>query len=85
LLLCIYARHPGRRFTIGELETLLGMELPDRADFNVNDFFTQLQRKPDVPVERDAHGTYILESVRVCFLDPRAESSANSPSTMRPR
>jgi hypothetical protein len=85
LLLCIYARHPGRRFTIGELETLLGMELPDRADFNVTDFFNQLQRKPLVPVERDEEGSYIPEPVRVCFLDPRAESSANSPSTMRPR
>jgi hypothetical protein len=61
------------------------MELPDRADFNVTDFFNQLQRKPLVPVERDEEGSYIPEPVRVCFLDPRAESSANSPSTMRPR
>ncbi len=77
LLLCVYARHPGRRFTMGELETLLRMELPDREDFNVSDFFTQLQRKPHVPVERDADGSYIPESVKVCLLDYRPKSWAN--------
>ena len=80
LLLCVYARHPGRQFTVRELETLLGMELPDRADLNVNDLFNQLQRKPLVPVERDRDGSCIPKSVSVCFLDHLPESSDNSSS-----
>ena len=79
-LLCIYAPHPGKRFTVGELETLLAMELPDRVDLNVNDFFSQLQRKPLVPVERDTDGSYIPASVRVCFLDYLPEFSDNGSS-----
>ena len=60
LLLCVYARHPGRRFTTAELEFLLKSDLPDRDGFNVSDFFTQLQKRtPLVPVQRDDHGTYI--------------------------
>ncbi len=89
LLLCVYARYPGRQFTIGELETLLGMELPDRVDLNVNDFFSQLQRKPLVPVRRDTDGSYIPDSVKVCFLDhlprPSGEpSSSDSPTSASP-
>ena len=80
LLLCVYARHPGRQFTVRELETLLGMELPDRVDLNVNDLFNQLQRKPLVPVERDRDGSCIPESVSVCFLDHLPESSVNGSS-----
>ena len=56
------------------------MELPDRVDLNVNDFISQLQRKPLVPVERDANGSYIPESVRVFFLDHLPESSENGSS-----
>ena len=70
LLLCVYARHPGRRFTTGELEVLLKSDLSGRDAFNVSDFFAQLQRRnPLVPVRRDDHGTYIPETVKVCFLD----------------
>ena len=76
LLLCIYARHPGRRFTAGELETLLKADLLDRKDFNVSDFFAQLQKRgPLVPVRRDDDGTYIPETVKVCFLDHLLPSS----------
>ena len=77
LLLCLYARHPGRRFTTAELEFLLKPDLPDRDGFNVSDFFAQLQkRNPLVPVQRDDQGTYIPEAVTVCFLDhwPSAEA-----------
>ena len=42
LLLCIYARYPGRRFTAGELETLLEADLLGREGFNVSDIFAQL-------------------------------------------
>ena len=45
LLLCLYARHPGRRFTSSELESLLRTELPDRSDLNVSNFFAQLQKR----------------------------------------
>ena len=70
LLLCVYARHPGRRFTTSELEMLLKAELPDREGFNVSDFFAQLQKRiPLVPVQRDDHGTFIPQSASVCFLD----------------
>ena len=73
LLLCLYARHPGRRFTSSELESLLRMELPDRSDLNVSNFFAQLQKRqsPRVPVRRDAEGSYIPETVNICFLDNR--------------
>ena len=84
LLLCIYARHPGRQFAVRELETLLEMELPDRADLNVNDLFNQLQRKPLVPVERDRDGSCIPESVSVCFLDHLNGSSDNHSSGPEP-
>lgn len=70
LLLCVYARRPGRRFTTGELESLLAADLPEREGFNVSDIVTQLQkRKLPVPVRRDADGTYIPKTVGVCFLD----------------
>ena len=73
LLLCLYARHPGRRFTSSELESLLRTELPDRAELNVSNFFAQLQKRqsPPVPVRRDADGSYIPETVNICFLDNR--------------
>lgn len=73
LLLCIYARHPGRRFTSAELESLLRTELPDRAELNVSNFFAQLQKRqrPPVPVQREDDGSYIPETVNVCFLDAR--------------
>ncbi len=77
LLLCVYARHPGRRFTTAELEFLLKPDLPDRDGFNVSDFYAQLQkRNPLVPVQRDDDGTYIPEAATVCFLDhwPSAEA-----------
>lgn len=77
LLLCVYARHPGRRFTTAELEFLLRPELPDRDGFNVSDFYAQLQkRNPLVPVQRDDDGTYMPEAATVCFLDhwPSAEA-----------
>ena len=44
--------------------------MPDRNEFNVSDFFSQLQKRaPLVPVQRDAEGTYIPETAKVCFLD----------------
>ena len=70
LLLCIYARHPGRRFTTAELQTLLEAELPDRDSINVSDILGQLMRRASfIPVQRDAQGSYIPEDVNVCFLD----------------
>ena len=84
LLLCVYARHPGRRFTTGELEFLLKSDLPDRDAFNVSDFFAQLQkRNPLIPVQRDDHGTYIPPTARVCFFDhwrvPNPEDESDAP------
>ena len=82
LLLCVYARHPGRRFTAGELEALLKADLSDRNGFNVSDFFAQLQKRdPLVPVQRDGDGTYIPETVKVCFLDRRLPSHQTTNGT----
>ena len=82
LLLCVYARHPGRRFTTSELEMLLKSDMPDREGYNVSDFFAQLQRRtPLVPVQRDDHGTFIAESAKVCFLDHRSSPQHNEAGT----
>ena len=85
LLLCIYARHPGKRFTTGELEVLLQADLPGRDGFNVSDFFAQLQKRaPLVAVERDGEGSYMPDTVDVCFLDqcpvPQGENGPAEPS-----
>ena len=78
LLLCVYARHPGTPFTAGELETMLEADLPGREGFNVSDIFAQLyKRAPLVPVHRDDDGSYIPETVKVCFLDYHAVTSLN--------
>ena len=69
-LLCILARNPGRRFTNGELTAMLSDELSNRESFNVRDFVSQLERRrPAIPVGRDDSGTFLDDSVRVCFLD----------------
>ena len=69
-LLCIYARYPGRRFTPGELTVLLEAEMEDRDGFNISDITAQLlKRAPLIPVFRDDDGSYIPETVNVCFLD----------------
>ena len=74
-LLCLYARYPGRRFTNGELRTLLEREMANRSTLNIGDFIGQLQRRtPPLPVERDSNGSYISESVRVCLFAPRLRS-----------
>ncbi len=75
LLLCVYARYPGKRFTPRELEVLLEAGREDREGFNVSDIFTQLRRKaPLIPVQRDSDGTFIPETVNVCFLDHQQPS-----------
>ena len=69
LLLCIYASHPGKRFTNAELRSLLQEDLPDRPALNVTDFFNQLRKKrPSLPVARDGDSTYLSESFKVCLL-----------------
>ena len=74
-LLCIYARNPGRRFTIGELRSMLSRELGrSPGSLNVGDFIGQLQRRtPTLPVERDDAGSYIPETVRACLLEPHED------------
>ena len=86
LLLCLYARHPGKRFTTSELEVLLQADLPERDGFNVSDFFAQLQKRaPQVKVERDSEGSYMPDTADVCFLDhctaPQGEGGPAEPST----
>ncbi len=77
-LLCILARHPGRRFTNAELRAILEPELSDRALFSVGDFIRQLQkRRPRLGVERDDRGSYLAEAVRVCLLEHRSEPASN--------
>ena len=84
LLLCIYARYPGTRFTATELESMLAGELPDRDGINVSDIFAQLQKRraPVIPVYRDAEGSCIPETVNVCFLDycPAPSTNGLEPS-----
>ena len=86
LLLCILARYPGTRFTNGQLEALLRVEMPERDTLNVSDFFAQLQkRSPLLLIKRDDGGIYLSDSVNVCFLDycqaapPLREIFPNSP------
>ena len=69
-LLSIYARHPGRRFTNGELRAMVSQDLTDRLSVNVGDFISQLRRRrPRLPVEQDDDTSFLPESVRVCLLD----------------
>ena len=70
-MLCLYARHPGKRFTVKELSALLETELPsERADFNVNDFIGQLARRGAlIPVERDSTGSFLPESVGIYLVE----------------
>ena len=85
LLLCVYARYPGRRFTASELEVLLAADMPERERLNVSDFFAQLQKRhPLVPVRRDDAGTYIPEALKVCFLDhqpPQSEDDGTASTS----
>ena len=58
-------------------------DLYGRDGFNVSDFFAQLQRRnPLVPVRRDDYGTYIPESIKVCFLDhwPASQAEEEIPA-----
>ena len=76
-LLCIYARHPGQRFTNAELRMLLDRDLSDRASVDVGEFISQLRRrKPRLPVDRDEVGSFLDDSVNVCFLDYRQSHGA---------
>ena len=69
-LLSIYARHPGRRFTNGELRVMVSQDLTDRLSVNVGDFISQLRRRsPPIPVEQDGDASFLPGSVRVCLLD----------------
>ena len=53
-LLSVYARHPGRRFTTGELRAMVSPDLTDRLSVNVGDFISQLRRRrPRLPIEQD--------------------------------
>ena len=90
-LLCIYARHPGRRYTTGELETLIRDDLADdRMSLNVTEFISQLQRggrsRPGLPVLRDGATSRFDAAVNVCLLDHRPSSrrSVNSPVVPMP-
>ena len=71
MLLCVYARHPGRRrFTTGELRAIAGRGLSNRRSIGIGDFIRQLQRRdPSVPVVREGDRSYIPGSARVCLLD----------------
>ena len=61
---------------------MLDADIPDRNRFNISDFFSQLQKRaPLVPVQRDAEGTYIPETVKVCFLDHHLPSPQTTDGT----
>ena len=86
LLLCIYASHPGKRFTNRELRNLLQNDLPDRHSLNVTDFFNQLRKKrPALPVARDGDTTYLPESLKVCLLTNQRASAVASTSSSAER
>ena len=80
-LLCIYARHPGRRFGNAELRALLEPELAGREWFNVRDFVSQLQRRqPPLPVNRDDMGSFLEEGAKVCLLDSKPPGDGSDSS-----
>ena len=82
LLLCIYAAHPGERFTNSELRTLLREVLPGRPSLNVTDFFSQLKNKrPSVPVVREGDTTYLPQSAKVCILAYQGEDAMEPSSS----
>ena len=69
-LLSVYARHPGRRFTNGELRVMVSPDLTNRLSVNVGDFISQLRRRrPPLPIEQDDDTSFLPDSVRVCLLD----------------
>ena len=71
-LLCIYARHPGRRFTNRQLSALLKRQMTARDSLNIRDFIYQLQgREPRIPVRQDDAGSFLDDAVRVCLFDNR--------------
>ena len=81
-LLCIYARYPGRHFTNGELLGMIERDLAFRTTANVRDMISQLQRRdPSLPVIRDEGGSYMPDSVRVCFIDQPQPRSDNPEET----
>ncbi len=70
MLRCVYARHPGRRFTTGEFRAIVGRGLSNRRSIGIGDFIRQLQRRePSVPVVREGDRSYTPESARVCLID----------------
>ena len=81
-LLCVLARHPGRRFPGTELRALLEPELSDRDWLGVSDFTRQLQtRKHRLPVERDHRGSFLQDGIRVCLLERQQKPvSDDAPS-----
>ena len=81
-LLCIYARHPGQRFTNGELRMLLEWELSDRVSVDVGEFISQLQgRRPRLAIQRDDTGSFLDDAVKVCLLDHRPPPTTAGPSS----
>ena len=82
VLLCTYARNPGRRFTNGELRALIERELTSRLSLNIGDLIRQLQRRePSIPVLRDAEGSYLPDTLNVCLLDHKGPRDRESPKT----
>ena len=69
-LLSVYARHPGRRFTNGELRAMVSPDLTNRLSVNVGDFISQLRRRtPPLPIEQGDNTSFLPDSIRVCLLD----------------
>ena len=79
-LLCIYARYPGKKFSIGQLRTMLDTELPNHFSMNVGDFINQLlAKKPALPIHKD-HGTsHLSGAIKTCLLQRRPISAPHPP------
>jgi len=79
-LLCIYARYPGRTFSISQLRAMLDAELPNHFSINISDFINQLRaKKPALPIHKGHGGTHLSEAIKICLLQRRRKSPRPPP------
>ena len=70
LMLCLYSRNPGHRFTVSEIRNLLAKETGREAPSNIHYIISTLESK-GLPLEREPKEgvTYLRDDQKICFLD----------------